>query len=142
MPSAQLLTGLSEPIPDEAMIFAHDLRKSYGAVEAIKGIDLDVRQGEIFGLIGPDGAGKTSTFHIMGGVMEATSGEVRVCGRKPRDARLDIGYLTQQFSLYPDLSIDENIKYIAGLREVADEDFLRRKERYLKTMDLAQSTLR
>lgn len=83
-----------------------------------------------------DGAGKTTTFHILGGVMEATAGEVIVLGRSPRDARLVTGYLTQQFSLYLDLSIDENLQYAAGLRQVPDELFQPRRDHYLQLMDL------
>jgi ABC-2 type transport system ATP-binding protein len=113
-----------------------DLRKSYGALEAIKGLDFEINEGEIFGLIGPDGAGKTSTFHVLGGVMEQTSGEASVIGRKPRDVRLEIGYLTQQFSLYLDLSIAENIRYIAGLREVDKDDFEERSDKYLRLMNI------
>ncbi len=121
-----------------SIIYARALAKNYGPIQAIKKIDLSVQQGEIFGLIGPDGAGKTSAFHILGGVMEATSGEVLVDGTTPRDARLNIGYLTQQFSLYLDMSIEENMHYMAGLREVPEKDFLERKEKSLKQMNLAQ----
>src|SRR5271155_1112721 len=93
-------------------IHVEGLWKKYGATEAVRGIDLDVRRGEIFGLIGPDGAGKTSTFQILGGVMEATSGVAEVFGRPAREARSQTGYLTQSFSLYPDPSVSENIRYI------------------------------
>ena len=75
-------------------------------------------EGEIFGLIGPDGAGKTSTFQILGGVMEATSGTAEVFGTPAREARSHTGYLTQSFSLYPDLTVTENIRYIGDLRRV------------------------
>src|SRR6266576_3939926 len=81
------------------------LSKSYGPIEAVRGIDLDVREGEIFGLIGPDGAGKTSTFQILAGVMEASSGIARVFNRPAREMRSQTGYLTQTFSLYPDLTV-------------------------------------
>lgn len=124
----------SEP----AIIYARGLTKHYGLVEAIKGIDLSIHQGEIFGLIGPDGAGKTSTFHILGGVMEPTAGDVMVTGKIPRQARLGIGYLTQQFSLFLDMSIEENMRYVAGLREVPEADFQQRKEKSLKQMNLAK----
>lgn len=118
------------------IIQVNNLQKYYGKVQAIKGISFRVYPGEIFGLIGPDGAGKTSTFHILGGIMEASAGNVDVMGKKPRNARLNIGYLTQQFSLYPDLSIDENISYVAGLRQVADTDFQQRRKHYLLLMGL------
>ncbi len=112
------------------------LQKHYGQLPAIKGINFEVYPGEIFGLIGPDGAGKTSTFHILGGIMEASSGTIDILGKKPRNARLNIGYLTQQFSLYLDLSIDENLRYVAGLRRVNDHDFQQRRQQYLKLMGL------
>jgi len=112
------------------------LHKRYGKLVAVKGIDFSVKQGEIFGLIGPDGAGKTTTFHILGGVMEASTGNIQILGKLPRDARLSIGYLTQQFSLYLDLSIDENLRYSAGLREVAENVFVQRRNKYLRLMSL------
>lgn len=112
------------------------LCKRYGKLVAVKGIDFAVRRGEIFGLIGPDGAGKTTTFHILGGVMEPSAGTIQILGKAPRDVRLAIGYLTQQFSLYPDLSIDENLRYSAGLREMPEQLFWQRRTQYLRLMDL------
>ncbi len=112
------------------------LHKHYDRVAAVRGVDFAVKRGEVFGLIGPDGAGKTTTFHILGGVMEATTGNVKVLGQPPRDARLKIGYLTQQFSLYLDLSIDENLRYVSGLRQVPDRPFSERREKYLRLMNL------
>ena len=82
-----------------------NLRKSYGAIEAIRGINFQVFKGEIFGLIGADGAGKTSTFQILGGVMEATSGRAEIFKQPARQMRSQTGYLTQSFSLYPDLTV-------------------------------------
>jgi ABC-2 type transport system ATP-binding protein len=112
------------------------LHKQYGNLVAVRGINFTVNKGELFGLIGPDGAGKTTTFHILGGVMEGTSGNAWVFGQPARSARLQTGYLTQQFSLYLDLSIDENLRYAAGLREVPDDLFILRRNKYLKLMDL------
>ncbi|MBD2447055.1 ABC transporter ATP-binding protein [Nostoc sp. FACHB-152] len=122
--------------PPTTAITARGLHKHYGNLAAVRGIDFTVHKGEMFGLIGPDGAGKTSTFHIMGGVMEATAGEVEIFGQPARDARLMTGYLTQQFSLYLDLSIDENLRYAGGLRQVADDVLWERRNKYLSLMDL------
>ncbi|MBF2064036.1 MAG: ABC transporter ATP-binding protein [Calothrix sp. C42_A2020_038] len=112
------------------------LHKQYGNLVAVGCINFTVNKGELFGLIGPDGAGKTTTFHILGGVMEATAGNAWVFGQPARSTRQQTGYLTQQFSLYLDLSIDENLRYAAGLREVPDELFIERRNKYLKLMDL------
>jgi ABC-2 type transport system ATP-binding protein len=120
----------------DPVISVQNLSKRYGDFTAVKGIDFEVQQGEIFGLIGPDGAGKTTSFHILGGVMESSAGEVLVLGQAPRTARLNIGYLTQQFSLYLDLSIDENLRYSAGLRQVPTDQFEARRDKYLRLMSL------
>src|SRR5437667_369094 len=119
---------MSEP---DVAIRTRALTKRYGALEAVRSIDLDVRAGEIFGLIGPDGAGKTSTFQILGGVMEATSGAAELLGQPARRARAYVGYLTQVFSLYPDLSVAENLRYVGELRRVPVPEIERRGNRYL-----------
>src|SRR5262249_61063335 len=116
--------------PDVA-IGVRALTKRYGALEAVREIDLDVRMGEIFGLIGPDGAGKTSTFQILGGVMEATSGTAELLGRPARQARAYVGYLTQAFSLYQDLSVAENLRYVGDLRRVPGGGIGQRGRPYL-----------
>src|SRR5438093_3639182 len=126
----------------EAAISIRGLRKSYGAIEAVRGIDLDVQQGEIFGLIGPDGAGKTSTFQILGGVMPATSGEAIMLGNSARDARSYVGYLTQVFSLYHDLTVAENLRYMGELRRLSDVEIERRGRRYLEKFGMDRFTRR
>jgi len=122
--------------PDRVAIRTRDLRKNYGPVEAVRGIDVDVHEGEIFGLIGPDGAGKTTTFQILAGIMEATSGAVEVFGKPARQSRDVVGYLTQTFSLYPDLSVDENIRYVGDLRRVPPKEIVARGDRYLRLFDM------
>lgn len=122
--------------PNSPIVMVSGLQKNYGNYPALKGIDFEIRESEIFGLIGPDGAGKTSTFHILGGIMDESKGEVAILGKDPRQVRLDIGYLTQTFSLYLDLSINENIEYAARIREVPEAKFKERRERYLRIMGL------
>ena len=119
-----------------AAIDVRSLRKRYGALEAVRGVSFDVQRGEIFGLIGADGAGKTTTFQILAGVMEANGGTAQIFGKPARDARSRTGYLTQTFSLYPDLSVAENIRYIGDLRHVPPAEIAERGGRYLKMFDM------
>jgi drug efflux transport system ATP-binding protein len=129
------MRGTSEDSERQA-IRVSDLWKRYGATEAVRGISLAVDQGEIFGLIGPDGAGKTSTFQILAGVMEATAGTAEVFGSPAREMRSRTGYLTQSFSLYPDLSVSENIRYIGDLRHVPPAQIASRGRHYLQMFDM------
>ena len=93
--------------------------KRYGSVTALNGVSFDVRQGEMFGLIGPDGAGKTTTIRLLCGLLHADGGAVRVLGKDPvanhAGITRSVGYLSQRFSLYGDLSIDENIAFFAEI---------------------------
>jgi len=116
------------------------LWKKYGDLEAVRGVSFEVQRGEIFGLIGPDGAGKTTTFQILGGVMPATSGLAEIYGSFSRDARHLVGYLTQAFSLYPDLSVEENIRYVGDLRHVPPEQIAQRAQQYLRMFDMDRFT--
>jgi ABC-2 type transport system ATP-binding protein len=131
------IDGQAEP---EGAIRVRGLEKRYGALEAVRGIDLDVGVGEIFGLIGPDGAGKTTTFQILGGVLPPTTGHARLLGLAPRDARDAVGYLTQAFSLYPDLSVAENLRYVGELRRLTAPVIEARGRHYLEMFDLGRFT--
>ncbi|MBX9690209.1 MAG: ATP-binding cassette domain-containing protein [Candidatus Obscuribacterales bacterium] len=134
---SRMLTGAYPRAPVQApVVSVCGLSKTYGKLTALNEIDFQIYEGEIFGLIGPDGAGKTSSFHILGGIMNRSAGDVSVLGEDPRKVRLEIGYLTQTFSLYQDLSINENIEYAARIREVPEADFKRRRQRYLSIMGL------
>ena len=99
-----------------------DLVRSYGDVVAVDGISFAVEPGEMFGLIGPDGAGKTTTLRVVLGLLRADRGEVRACGleswSEARALAARIGYLPQRFSLYGDLSVDENIAFFADVHGV------------------------
>jgi drug efflux transport system ATP-binding protein len=109
---------------DAAPIRLEGVTRRYGAITAVESLTLDVRAGEMFGLIGPDGAGKTTTIRLAGGLLTADGGTVRVFGHDPvkehRRITGEVGYLSQRFSLYGDLSIDENIAFFAEIHGVRD----------------------
>jgi ABC-2 type transport system ATP-binding protein len=130
------VAGASNTQMTTVAVAVRDLSKRYGSLEAVRGIGFEVGEGEIFGLIGPDGAGKTSTFQILAGVMEPSGGVAEVFGRPAREARSQTGYLTQTFSLYPDLTVDENVRYAGDLRQVRPADIRARGQRYLAMFDL------
>jgi ABC-2 type transport system ATP-binding protein len=96
--------------------------RRYGAVTAVNALSFSVREGEMFGLIGPDGAGKTTTIRLAGGLLRPDAGRVAILGRDPvaqhRAITADVGYLSQRFSLYGDLTIDENIAFFAEIHGV------------------------
>ena len=116
-----------------------DVIKHYGAVAALSGLTLDVRRGEMFGLIGPDGAGKTTAIRLMCGLIHGDGGTVRVLGVDPaRDhARLtaQVGYLSQRFTLYGDLTVDENIAFFARIHRM--RDYAARRDQLLDLTQLA-----
>jgi len=100
-----------------------NVTKKYGAVTALDAISLEVRRGEMFGVIGPDGAGKTTAIRVACGLLAVEAGRVSVLGRDPRREHRAVtqavGYLSQRFSLYGDLTIDENIAFFAEIHGVA-----------------------
>src|SRR5512134_2973581 len=96
--------------------------RRYGSVTALDHLSFEVNDGEMFGLIGPDGAGKTTTIRLAGGLLRPDSGSIRIFGRDPvadhRAITGEVGYLSQRFSLYGDLTIDENIAFFAEIHGV------------------------
>jgi ABC-2 type transport system ATP-binding protein len=98
------------------------LHKNYGDIKAVNGIDLSVNIGEMFGLVGPDGAGKTTTIRILCGLLKPDSGNVKILEselkKNKKEIQNQIGYLSQKFSLYGDLSVDENIEFFADIHNV------------------------
>lgn len=121
-------------------IEASGLRKQFGARVAVDGVDLQVRRGEIYGLIGPDGAGKTTTIRMLCGVLELGAGSARVAGcdvQRDRDTlRERIGYMSQRFSLYPDLTVIENLTFFADLFGVSRAERAELVPALLKFSDL------
>jgi ABC-2 type transport system ATP-binding protein len=98
---------------------ATGLRKTFGEMVAVAGLDLQVRRGEIFGLLGPNGSGKTTTIRMLTGLLEPTAGTAIVAGvdvvAAPEKVRERIGYMSQRFGFYEDLTIDENIRFYGGV---------------------------
>jgi ABC-2 type transport system ATP-binding protein len=111
-----------------------NLSKSFDAIKAVDNVSMNVQAGEMFGLVGPDGAGKTTTIRMLCGILAPTSGTAVVLGhdivKEPDDVKKEIGYLSQRFSLYGDLSIDENIEFFAEINGVYD--FRQRREELLE----------
>jgi ABC-2 type transport system ATP-binding protein len=104
-------------------ILVSNLGKQFGCVQAVDGLSFEVHAGEIFGLVGPDGAGKTTTLRMLAGVLAPDTGTATVAGhdvvRDPEGAKHDLSYMPQRFGLYEDLTVDENIRFYADLFGVA-----------------------
>ena len=102
----------------DAVVFDRVSRR-YGDVQAVRELSMSIASGEMFGLIGPDGAGKTTTIRMMCGLLRADAGSIRVLGLDPirqhREVTTSVGYLSQRFSLYTDLSVNENIGFFAEI---------------------------
>jgi ABC-2 type transport system ATP-binding protein len=100
------------------------MSRAYGDLIAVDDLSLEIHRGEMLGLIGPDGAGKTTTLRVILGLLAPTSGRVETCGLEPlakrRQLSHKVGYLSQKFSLYGDLSVDENIGFFAEIHGVRD----------------------
>ncbi|MBV1914694.1 MAG: ATP-binding cassette domain-containing protein [Pseudomonadales bacterium] len=127
----------------ESLIRVEDLHKSYKKLEAVKGVSFEIPKGQIFGLIGPDGAGKTSIIQCLAGVLSADRGEVSIAGisclKKPEQVKPIIGYMPQGLglNLYDNLSVEENINFFRELRCVPERTFLDNRNRLLEMTRLA-----
>lgn len=112
------------------------LAKSFGDTVAVAGISFQVGRGEIVGLIGPDGAGKTTTMRTLCGLIHPDSGTTAVAGfdsaREPRGVKENVGYMPQRFSLYPDLTVAENLRFFADLFGVAGDERRRLEKRLME----------
>ena len=124
-------------------VVVRDLTRRFGDFTAVERVSFDVREGEIFGFLGPNGAGKTTTIKMLTGLLAPTSGEGWVAGH---DIHLErsaikrrIGYMSQRFSLYGDLTVDENIELFAGLYGVTGARFAERRRWILELSELAGS---
>ena len=127
-------------------IIARNLTRRFGDLTVVDSLSLSVVEGELFGLVGSDGAGKTTTLRMLAGVLDPSAGELNVLGRTfPAGAggtRSHIGYMSQRFGLYPDLTVAENIRFYADIFGVGAAEFGERNERLLAFSGLAPFTAR
>ena len=121
----------------QTAVLAENLTKSFARVRAVDQLSFDVHAGEIFGLVGPDGAGKTTTLRMLAGIMPPDQGTARVAGfdvaRDPEKVKHHLSYMPQRFGLYEDLTVDENIRFYADLFGVS------RAERQERSTSLLQA---
>lgn len=116
-------------------IQTHALSRTFGKTVAVDQLTLSVSEGEIFGLVGPDGAGKTTTMRMLTGILPPTSGAGTVAGhdvaKDPEGLKTHVGYMSQRFGLYPDLTVEENIKFYADIYGVPRSEQAGRMEKLL-----------
>ena len=126
---------------DERVIETHDLTKRFKKVTAVDKLNLSIRRGEIFGLLGPDGAGKTTTIRMLCAIMDPSAGSARVAGfdtvKGAEEIKKRIGYMPQQFSLYGDLTVLENLVFFADIFQVKRQE---REERIARLLGFARLT--
>lgn len=119
-----------------SLIQAQSLTKTYGPTHVVDGVSFAVNAGEIYGLVGSDGAGKTTTLRLLIGALRADAGTAKVCSfdvaENPEQVRTRVGYLSQRFSLYEDLSVLENIRFFAEVRGLSTKEW---KPRCLELLD-------
>ncbi len=124
-----------------AIVQANHLRKTFGDHVAVDDVSLQIQPGEIYGLVGADGAGKTTTMRLLVGALKPDAGEIEICGydvlRQVEQARSQIGYLSQRFSMYEDLTVLENIRFFAEVRGLSQTEWLPRSMEILEFVGLA-----
>jgi len=122
------------------LVSANNLHKSFGDTHAVDGVSLQIKAGEIYGLVGADGAGKTTTMRLLVGALKADAGEINICGydinKQTEQARAQFGYLSQRFSLYEDLTVLENIRFFAEARGLKSNEWLPRSLEILEFVGL------
>jgi ABC-2 type transport system ATP-binding protein len=130
-----------QPVRDtDVAVEVHGLRKEFGDFVAVNSIDFTVKRGEIFGFLGPNGSGKSTTIRMLCGTIGPSGGGATVMGydidKEAEYVRLNIGYMSQKFSLFEDLTVDENLKFYAGVYGLTAEKFEERRTYILKMADL------
>jgi len=120
----------------QIIIETQGLTREFGNTLAVDSLDMSIRRGELFGLVGPDGAGKTTTLRLLTGLLKITSGSGSLAGfdlaTQPEEIKRHIGYMAQEFSLYSELTVLENLHFFSELYDVDAEEFAIRSERLLE----------
>jgi ABC-2 type transport system ATP-binding protein len=133
-----------EPVQAEAVLEAVGIERRFGTVVALAGVDLRLNPGQLYGLVGPDGAGKTTLIRILVGLIAPDKGRVRLAGHDPlreqRAVRGELGYMPQAYSLYGDLSVDENLLFFSRMFDLKRAEFSERRQRLLHITRLAPFT--
>lgn len=126
----------------DAIIQTQGLTRNFKKTCAVDGLDLSIGKGELFGLVGPDGAGKTTTLRLLAGLLDLNGGEATVAGfnlRKEHESiKKEIGYMAQQFSLYAELTVLENLRFFAEIYDVPSEEIAERTENLLQFARLTE----
>ena len=124
----------------QKVIQTRNLSKQFGSFTAVDQISFDVYAGEIFGFLGANGAGKTTAIRMLCGLIKPSSGQATIAGfdvyRQTENIKASIGYMSQKFSLYPDLSIRENINLYGGIYGLSDVQLRQKREALLETLEL------
>jgi ABC-2 type transport system ATP-binding protein len=134
---------VTAPFTGEFGVVTRGLRKEFkGGIVAVQGLDLEVKRGELFGLLGPNGCGKTTTIRMLTGLIAPTAGSATVVGidvvKNPEMVRTRIGYMSQRFGLYDDMTVTENLNFYAGLYGMVGDERRRRVAAQIEEYQLGE----
>lgn len=131
-----------QSMSDDAIIETHDLTRDFKTTRAVDALNLSIQPGRLFGLVGPDGAGKTTTLRLLAGLLDLSAGSATVAGfdlaTQSESIKPHVGYMAQQFSMYAELSVMENLHFFAEIFDVAHTDRASRTERLLSFAGLTE----
>ena len=127
-------------VPPGLAVRTEKLRKTYGALVAVESLDLEIKRGEVFGLLGPNGSGKTTTIRMLCGLVTPTGGRADVVGidvvKSPELVRRRIGYMSQRYGLYDDLTVEENLRFYSAVYGLVGRDREARLQSHLDHLGL------